>query len=269
MKEKEQWKNLLAVEGAVPYEARLEETQRLARDVRPVFAGRCQLSFRGFMVKQIKFIAWKIWFWQGMVLALLCAVFFSIYGIQADGIPGRMPGSTLCILPENIPRFLCGCSGIIAVCVLPILQRSIRCRMFEVERATRFSVRGGLAAQLLFIGVGDMGMLSVLAFLSMRAGVGGKVVFLFGVIPFLTAAVTVLMLWMRREPCVSVGQPLLLCIVSVCAAYEIVNVVSHLLPDGILWFGILYTMLCVGAIGWGYRRLFSKEKERALLWKSY
>ncbi|MDE7341048.1 MAG: hypothetical protein K2N80_10930 [Lachnospiraceae bacterium] len=269
MKEKEQWKNLLAVEGAVPYEERLEETQRLARDVRPAFAGRCQLSFRGFMVKQIKFIAWKIWFWQGMVLALLCAVFFSIYGIQADEIPGSMPGGTLCILPENVPRFLCGCSGIIAVCVLPILQRSIRCRMFEVERATRFSVRGGLAAQLLFIGVGDMGMLSVLAFLSMRAGVSGKVVFLFGVIPFLTATVTALMLWMRRKPCVSVSRPLLLCIVSVCAAYEIVNAVSCLLPDGILWFGILYTMLCVCAIGWEYRRLISKEKEGVLLWKSY
>ena len=269
MKEKEKWKNLLAVEEPVPYEAHLKETQQLVRDIRPAFAGRCQLSFREFLMKQIKFIAWKIWFLQGMVLAFLCAAFFSIYGVQANGRPGMMTDSTLCILPESIPRFLCGCSGVIAACILPILQRSIRYRMFEVERAAYFSVRGGLTAQLLFIGIGDMGMLVVLAFLSIRAGAGGQVVFLFGVIPFLTAAVTVLMLWMRRESCVSVRLLLLLCIASVCAAYEMVKAINRLLLDGILWFGILYSLLCVGAIAWGYRRLFLKEKERELLWKSY
>lgn len=274
MKEKEQWKDLLAVEGAVPYEAHLKETQRLVRDVRPAFAGRCRLPFGRFMMKQIKFIAWKIWFWQGMVLALLCAVFLSIYGIW----PGMRPGNPFGSVPGDISaewaerffaRFLCGCSGVIVVCALPVLRRSIRYRMVEVERSTFFSVRGGLAAQLLFIGVGDVGMLVVLACLVMRFGAGGRGVFLFGVIPFLTAAVSGLMLWLRGEPCVSGVLPLLLCGVSVCAAYEMIEAVSRFLPDGVMWFGISYALLCTGMIGWIYRRLFSREKERELLWRSY
>lgn len=277
MREKEQWKNLLAVERDIPYEIHLKETQRFARNIRPASAGRCGLSFWGFMAKQIRFLAWKIWFLQGMVLALLCAVFFCIYGrpdsiwgMFLENMPDGIPGGVSAEWAERFfARFLCGCSGVVAACAVPVLQRSVRYRMFEVERATRFSVRGGLTAQLLFIGIGDAGMLTVLALLSLRAGAGGQVIFLFGVIPFLTAAVTALMLWVRREPYVSAGLPLLLCMASVFAAYKMVEIVNRLLPDGILWFGISYALLCVGAIGWGYRGLFSKEKERELLWKSY
>ena len=270
MKEKEQWKGLFAVEGAVPYEVHLKETQQLVQDVRPAFAGRCRLPFWRFMMKQIKFIAWKIWFWQGMVLTLLCAVFLSIYGMLPGNPFGSVPGDISAEWAERFfARFLCGCSGVLVVCVLPVLRRSIRYRMIEIERSTFFSVRGGLAAQLLFIGVGDVGMLTVLACLVMRFGAGGRGVFLFGVIPFLTAAVSGLMLWMRREPCVSAVLPFLLCWVSVSAAYEMVKAVSCFLPDGVMWFGISYALLCVGMIGWIYRKLFSKEKERELLWRSF
>ncbi|MBD5457993.1 MAG: hypothetical protein HDR27_05395 [Lachnospiraceae bacterium] len=282
MKEKEQWKNLLAVERDVPYEVHLKETQRLVLEMRPVFFRRYPLSFGGFMAKQIRFLAWKIWFLQGMVLALLCAVFFSIYGIRPDSIQGILPkmlaNNGADVMTCGVPlewaerffaRFLCGCSGVIAACAVPILRRSLRYRMFEVERATRFSVRGGLAAQLLFIGVGDAGMLAALALLSMRFGVGGRVVFLFGVIPFLTAAVSGLMLWMRREPCEAGILPLLLCGVSVWAAYEMVESVSRLMPDKVMVLGVSYALLCVGMIGWIYRNLFSQEKERELVWKSY
>lgn len=264
MKEKEQWKKLLAVEREIPYENHLKETQRLAGEVQPVFAGRCQLSFGGFMAKQVRFLAWKIWFLQGMVLALLCAVFFTVYGMRLNSMPDVLSGNVFDGMPGGVSvewaerffaRFLCGCSGVIAACAVPVLQRSIRYRMFEVERVTRFSVRGGLTAQLLFIGIGDAGMLAVLAWLSAYFGVSGRGVFLFGVIPFLTAAVTVLMLWMRREPCGTGILPLLLCGVSVCAAYEMVEAVNRLLPRGVLRLGILYALLCVGIIGWECRRL--------------
>lgn len=268
MREKEQWKNLLAVEKEVSFEAHLKETQRLAGEVRPVFFGRYPLSFEGFMAKQVKFLAWKIWFLQGMVLAFLCAVFISIYGVRPDSIRGILTslwssdvsgsvGSMSVEWTERLfARFLCGGSGVIAACAVPILRRSIRYRMFEVECATRFSVRGGLAAQLLFIGVGDVGMLAVLACLAMRLGVGGRVVFLFGVIPFLTAAVSVLMLWMRGEPGAFGVRSLLLCGFSVCAAYGMVEGINRVMPENIMAFGIFYVLLCIGIIGCEYRKLY-------------
>lgn len=263
MREKERWKKLLAIEEDVSYEAHLKETQRLVREARPVFVRQCPLSFGKLMVKQIKFLAWKIWFLQGMVLALLCAVFVSRHGTYV--LSGNLSGGEAGILPVEgterfFARFLCGCGGIIAACALPILQRSMRYKMFEVERSTRFSVRGGLAAQLLFIGTGDIGMLAALGFLVMRYGADGRVVFLFGVIPFLTAAVSGLMLWTRKEHCASAMLPLLLCEASVWAAYEGVGAVSRLLPDGVMQLGVLYALLCIGAIGWAYRQLFRPER---------
>lgn len=257
-KEKERWKSLLAVEKGIFDEAHLEETQRLTRSNLTVIVNPYPLSLWKLMAKQLKFLAWRIWLLQGMVLTFLCGVFFSLYG-----------GTAVRWNEWSVTKFLCISGGIIAACALPILQRSVRYRMFELECSTRFSLRGGLATQLLFIGMGDAGMLTVLAFLSLKCGADGQEVFLFGVIPFLTTAVTGLMLWARTGSCVSNCRALLICILSVLFAYEMVVTVKSLLPGGIIWFGIFYALLCIGMIGRGYRRLFLQEREGGLLWKSY
>lgn len=247
-----------AVKKGIFDEAHLEETQRLARSNLTIIVNPYPLSLWKLMAKQLKFLAWRIWLLQGMVLTFLCGVFFSLYG-----------GTATWWNEWSVAKFLCISGGIIAACALPILQRSVRYRMFELECSTRFSLRGGLAAQLLFIGIGDAGMLTVLAFLSLKCGADGQEVFLFGVIPFLTTAVTGLMLWARTGSCVSNCRALLICILSVLFAYEMVVTVKRLLPGGIIWFGIFYALLCIGMIGRGYRKLFLLEREGGLLWKSY
>lgn len=256
-KEKERWKELLAVEKCVSYDVHLEETRRLAGEKLTNSVRKSPLTLWGLMVKQVRFFAWKIWFLQGMVLAALCGMFFSLYG----GTAARWS-------EWFIARFLCAGGGIIALCALPVLQRSLRYGMYELECATRFSVRGGLAAQLLFVGCGDMGMLAVLAFLALRYGAGGSVVFLFGVIPFLTAAVTVLMLWVRSKTYLSLCLPLL-CAGAVLLVYEALVFVGRLFSEGIMGIGICYAVLCVCAIGRIYWKSFLQERERGLLWKLY
>ncbi|MCI8356867.1 MAG: hypothetical protein HFI51_01795 [Lachnospiraceae bacterium] len=257
-KEKERWKNLFAVERDFSYGKHLKETRLLLRNELKTESRRYPLSFWGLMAAQIRFLAWKIWFLQGMVLAFLCCVFFSLYsGLTVQGNEWAAA------------RFLCGSGGVTAVCAVPILQRSLRFGMYELECSTRFSVRGGLAAQLLFIGIGDAGMLTALAYLTVRYGCGVRVVFLFGIIPFLTAAVTGLMLWMRRGAGTSACFPLAVCLLAAPAAYEMIVVMRFFLRDGILWFGIFYALLCAGMIGKMCRKLCLPERGGFLLWKLY
>jgi len=252
--EKERWKNLLAVEQAFSYEAHLEEVQRLAGERLTVLVDGDRMTMRGLLAKQMKFLAWRIWLLQGMMLAFLCAVFFSLYG-GAAGYRGE----------HFFARFLCGSGGIIAACALPILQRSLRYGMYELECSTRFSIRGGLTAQLLFIGIGDVGMLSVLAFLALRHGAGMQVVFLFGVIPFMTAAVTGLMLWARMKTSISGSRSIAACAASVFFAYGVMEGAGQLFPGRIMWFGVLYACLCAGMMGQPCRQLFLRERERDIL----
>lgn len=257
-KEKERWKDLLAVERGVLYELHLEETKKSAQKEMTKLVNRGNLSLRGLIAKQLKFLAWKIWLLQGMVLAALCAAFYSLYG-----------GMELWWNERFFARFLCGSGGVIAACALPILQRSLRYGMYELECSTRFSIKGGLAAQLLFVGIGDAGMLGALAYLMMRCGAGGRIIFLFGVIPFLTAAVTGLMLWKRIKGGTSVCLPLLACMGAVFAAYKMIAAVASLFKEGILWFGVFYAFLCVCMLGKMCRKLFLREREGELLWKLY
>lgn len=257
-KEKERWKEFLALEKGISYERHLDETKRLAGENMTIMVNKYPLSVWGLMTKQIKFLAWKIWLLQGMALAALCGIFLSVYGGTAFH-RSEWAGA----------RFLCGSGVVIAACTVPVLQRSLRYGMYELECSTRFSVRGGLAAQLLFIGIGDGGMLAALAVLASRCGTGGSVIFLFGVIPFLTALVTVLMLWMRQGASISAGRMLLFCGGAVLPVYEMLVFASRQFPTGIVGFGICYALLCAGMIVRLYRKIFLRERERELLWKLY
>ncbi len=256
-KERERWKGLLAVEESISYEAHLKETRNIAENELIKTVNRYPLTIGGLIAKQVKFLAWKIWLMQGMALAALCGIFISMYGGMAFQ------------WEWFIARFLCGSGGVIAACAIPVLQRSMRYGMFELECSTRFSVRGGLAAQLLFIGIGDVGMLATLAVLASRCGAGGEVVFLFGVVPFLTAALTGLMIWTRIKTCISVHWLLAICVGAVLSAYEALMLISRLFPAYTMGFGIFYALLCIGMIGRLYHKILLRERGRQLLWKFY
>ena len=138
---------------------------------------RERTGFGEFLLLQLKFAGWKIW--------LLQAALFTAVG----GLLSRIYGDSYGISRDKIPFLLCCSAVLIAMTVLPFLQRSLRCRMYEVEAAAKMSSGKLMASWIVFAGIGDGIGLSVLIFLTVRItplGYGSAVLYL--VVPFLSAA---------------------------------------------------------------------------------
>ena len=202
------------------------------------------MSFGALIRKQLAFTFWKIWFFQGLVLAALCAAFFCLYH-----------ETLLNQIASPLPEFLCLSSGIVVLSAIPILRRSSRYRMMELEQSTRFSTLGSLAAQLIFIGIGDLAMLSVLAFIVWQHGLTGSVIFIYLIIPFLTAATSCLMLWIRSAPSAFEQRAVLLCAAATLLIWQVIKWYKDYRPDGGLWFWYLYAFFCLGILYREYRKL--------------
>lgn len=237
MNTRKQWNAFFAIEREINYEQHLQATRsRVLQCGKPVVP-KPSLSFMGLVRRQVGFLAWKIWLMQGMVLASLCALFLSLYTYGAD------PRTT-----AALPKLLCCCSGIIAISAVPILKRSHRYHMAEVEQSTRFSLGGNVLSQLLFIAAGDLCMLSVLGIYVAVCGLTGSVIFISLVIPFLTCATAGIMLWVRAPfplfertviPCGILSS------LSMCALIEwCQNRYGSPIPAGMLGIFAAYTLLC-------------------------
>lgn len=138
---------------------------------------RERTGFGEFLLLQLKFAGWKIW--------LLQAALFTAVG----GLLSRIYGDSYGISRDKIPFLLCCSAVLIAMTVLPFLQRSLRCRMYEVEAAAKMSSGKLMASWIVFAGIGDGIGLSILIFLTVRItplGYGSAVLYL--VVPFLLAA---------------------------------------------------------------------------------
>lgn len=106
---------------------------------------RKRINFTEFLKRQVRFIGWKIWLMQGVLLSMLYA-FFSVY------IVGSI---------RYTAYFLCCLSVLVILSAAPIFYRSIRYTMYEVEIASRFSVVRLLLAKILIIGAGDVVLLTL------------------------------------------------------------------------------------------------------------
>ncbi len=246
MKKRKQWNTFFAIEKNLAYESSMQTTRELAALRLDAAAAkhRAALPFAALIRKQLTFTVWKIWFFQGMVLAALCAAFLCLYH---ENLLNRI------ISPP--PEFLCLSSSIVALSAIPILGRSSRYRMMELEQSTRFSTLGSLAAQLIFIGIGDLAMLSVLAFIVWQYGLTGSVIFIYLIVPFLTTAATCLMLWIRSAPSAFERRAVLLCAAATLLIWQVINRYKDSRPDGELWFWYVYAFLCLGILYREYRKL--------------
>ena len=121
----------------------MNETIYLVRKEIAQRAGRKRLSFWQFLRTQVRFIGWKIWMMQLMVLGIVYACmtgFFEKYYTEH---------------PEDLPRLLMVLAIIVLMTAIPFLYRSIRYRMQEIESVTYVSSVRLMMSRLFIIAVGD------------------------------------------------------------------------------------------------------------------
>ena len=121
----------------------MNETICLVRKEIAKKAERKRLSFWQFLRTQVRFIGWKIWMLQLVVLGVVYACmtgFFEKYYTEH---------------PEDLPRLLMVLAVIVLMTAIPFLYRSIRYRMQEIESVTYVSSVRLMMARLFIIAVGD------------------------------------------------------------------------------------------------------------------
>ena len=124
----------------------LQKTISLAKNEWKERVVRPRITFSKFLAAQIKFVGWKIWLAQAIVV--LCLSFLLVY-----------LGDYILNNPRNGALLLCSISILVLMSAFPFIQRSVRYKMYEIETATRFSATKQLLAKLLIIGIGDISML--------------------------------------------------------------------------------------------------------------
>lgn len=148
-------------------------------------------SFPRFLLGQIRFTLWRIWAVQGALLAFFVLLLSYLYGRYFWESPSSMVRLLFCV------------SVLVSGMAVPMVVRSIRYRMQEIEGVCYFSASHLLAAKLLIIGIGDLFLLSGL-FLSTvwssTLGIGSTALYL--ALPFLifgSASVYMLGHWNVRQ----------------------------------------------------------------------
>ena len=154
----------------------MKETVYLVKNEIVKKAKRRRLSFWEFLKTQIRFIGWKIWMMQMMVLGIiyLCMTkFFGKYPMKDQGY---------------LIKLLMVLAIVVLMTAIPFLYRSIRYRMQEVEAATYVSSVRFLMARLIIIAIGDGVLLGSIYIITIANAVMPKmIIFLCLSIPFLTA----------------------------------------------------------------------------------
>lgn len=107
---------------------------------------RTRISYLCFLRKQLRFIAWKVWIVQGVLLLFISLLLSRLFNSA--------------FMPRQLIRLFSCLSVLIFMTALPLLYRSVRYRMQEVETAARFSGIKLLLARLLIIGIGDICLLT-------------------------------------------------------------------------------------------------------------
>ena len=144
------------VEIPVRYE-HLQKTISLAKNEWKKRVVRPRITFSKFLTTQIKFVGWKIWLAQAIVLLCLSylLVFFGDYILNNQ---------------RNVALLLCCISILVLMSAIPFIQRSIRYKTYEIETATRFSATKQLLAKLLIMETKSILLYLLLPFLIASSG---------------------------------------------------------------------------------------------------
>lgn len=123
----------------------LQATILLARKEACKKQERKRISFIRFLGKQIPLVGWKLWGLQSIFLLAACGFLSDL----SDYLKS----------PAHLAKLLFCLSVAVFMTALPLLYRSYRWQMQEIEAAARFSSVKLLLARLIVIGIGDMALL--------------------------------------------------------------------------------------------------------------
>lgn len=130
-----------------------------------------------FMKQQVRFVGWKIWLFQVALLLLLIGQFISLLDLS-NGFYSRLIG-----------HFIFGCALLTSAVILPVMYRSHRYRMHEVEASTYFSSSRILLSKLLIVWFGDLIIIcSISLLVACKTATDFGVVALNAFLPFLAAS---------------------------------------------------------------------------------
>lgn len=122
----------------------LEQVKQLAKKELSQKTELERIGFAQFLCAQVRFIGWRIWLAQAILLAVIC------------GFLAASMGEYYLINPRYAAQALCCLSVLVLMTALPFISRALKYKMHEIEAATRFSSVRLLMARLLIIGVGDL-----------------------------------------------------------------------------------------------------------------
>ncbi len=137
-----------SLQDAPVMENGLENTIHLAKQQVRQKQRRGRIPFRRFLFRQVRYIGWQMWTVQGLVLLLFDRMLIQLYG-------ERFWDSSV-----SVARLLFCVSTLVAMMALPLLYRSRKYRMQEIESASYFSSNRLLMAKLAAIGIGDVFLLA-------------------------------------------------------------------------------------------------------------
>lgn len=231
-----------ALHNSPASDAAMQETVRHARALAAQQGTVARIGFAAFLRRQVHFIGWKIWLLQALCLlvanGLLCASF----------------GMAYFTAPRLLVQCLCCLSVLVMLTALPVLYESVRCRMHELEAATRFSATRLLAAKLLLVGAGDLAMLVGLWLSALwLTPLETRLIPLCLLLPFLSAASGCLTLLDRLAPAHFCGGSVLWGILF-CLAFSFVNR-QGLALSALFWPSVALCALLFGYCLYALRRL--------------
>lgn len=156
-----------------------EQINQICRRVEPLLEEkrkRRRINYSEFLKRQLRFIGWPIWLVQGTALIILCIVFNGPLNFYLENSV------------HGIAFLLCCLSVLVLLSSVPMIHRSIRYKMHEIELSTRFSAVKLLIAKLLLIGIGNFVLLSVIFLLTIaNTSLQTESVMLYLLLPYLAA----------------------------------------------------------------------------------
>lgn len=130
-------------------ENHLSQTILLTEEVYRKYGTKERIGFGGLMLRQFRFIGWKMWLIQGLCLFVFIRAVRILF--REEFMDAR-----------HISYILCLASIMIAWAIVPMVGRSIRYGMFEIENSALFSCGKLLLAQLLVIEGGGLAVLGTI-----------------------------------------------------------------------------------------------------------